>query len=200
MSATAGSFYQSPRFIERAADPSNFGLGSERVDHVSLGANWRFGDRWTVLVEGYARQLDDLVTAGDSVTGRVVNAGEGTSHGVDLVVNREFARGWSANAVYSYNDVTLNDNDGAGDYPADYNHQHMVGVGARWEISERWQVGARWKYATGRPRDEFVERISEGYSQGEMPGAVYRASGWIHVELVPAFLTMHPAPPKKWRA
>ena len=156
VSATAGSFYQSPRFIERAADPSNFGLGSERVDHVSLGANWRFGDRWTVLVEGYARQLDDLVTAGDSVTGRVGNAGEGTSHGVDLVVNREFARGWSANAVYSYNDVTLNDNDGAGDYPADYNHQHMVGVGARWEISERWQVGARWKYATGRPRDEFV--------------------------------------------
>ena len=156
LSATAGSFYQSPRFIERAADPSNFGLGSERVDHVSLGANWRLGDRWTVLAEGYARRLDDLVTGGDSVTGMVGNAGEGTSHGVDVVVNRGFARGWSANAVYSYNDVTLDDNDGAGAYPADYNHQHMLSVGARWEISERWQVGARWKYATGRPRDEFV--------------------------------------------
>ena len=29
-------------------------------------------------------------------------------------------------------------------------------MGARWEISARWQLGLRWKYATGRPRDEYV--------------------------------------------
>ena len=156
LSGTVGSFYQSPRFIERAADPANFGLGSERVDHVSLGIDRRLGDHWTVLVEAYARRLDDLVTEGDSVTGITANAGEGDSHGVDVVVNRRFAHGWSANAVYSYNDVMLDDNDGADPYPADYNHEHMLGLGMRWEISERWQIGARWKFATGRPRDEFL--------------------------------------------
>ena len=156
LSTTVGRFYQSPRFIERAADPSNFGLGSERLDHVSLGIDWRVSDPWTVLIEAYMRRHDNLVTDGDSVTGERANAGEGTSHGVDIVANRYFARGWSANAVYSYNDVTLNDNDGSGSYPADNNHEHIFGAGMRWEISERWQVGARWKYATGRPRNEYV--------------------------------------------
>ena len=25
-----------------------------------------------------------------------------------------------------------------------------------WELSERWQFSFRWKYATGRPRDDFI--------------------------------------------
>ena len=52
--------------------------------------------------------------------------------------------------------MTLDDNDGAGDYPADYNHERHFSAGARWEINERWQIGARWKYATGRPRDVSI--------------------------------------------
>jgi hypothetical protein len=52
----------------------------------------------------------------------------------------------------------LNDNDGNGDYDADFNHEHIFSLGARWEISERWQVGWRWKYVTGRPRDAFIVR------------------------------------------
>ena len=154
LSATAGTFHQSPRFLDRAADPANFGLRSERVDHMSLGVERQFGENWNVLVEAYRQRLDDLVTEGDAVTGMAGNGGRGTSFGVDVVVNRLFADGWSANAVYSFNDATLDDGDG--EYPADHNHEHLFSVGARWELSERWQVGFRWKYATGRPRDEFV--------------------------------------------
>ncbi|MDE2907045.1 MAG: TonB-dependent receptor, partial [Acidobacteriota bacterium] len=156
LAATAGTFYQSPRFLERAADPDNFGLRSERVDHLSLGLEQRLGDSWEVLVEAYRQRLGDLVTEGDTVTGVATNLGEGTSLGLDVVLNRRFANGWSANAVYSFNDSTRNDRDGLGDYPPDYNHRHMFSVGARWEITQRWQAGFRWKYATGRPRDEYV--------------------------------------------
>ena len=156
LAATAGTFFQSPRFLERAADPDNFGLRSERVDHLSLGVERRFGDNWDVLVEAYRQRLADLVTEGDAVTGVATNAGEGTAFGVDVVANRRFDNGWSANAVYSFNDSTRDDRDGLGEYPPDYNHRHMFSLGARWEITQRWQAGFRWKYATGRPRDEFV--------------------------------------------
>ncbi|MCY4011119.1 MAG: TonB-dependent receptor [Gammaproteobacteria bacterium] len=156
LAATAGTSYQSPRFLERAADPDNFGLRSERVDHLSLGVERRLGDNWNVLVEAYRQRLADLVTEGDAVTGVATNAGEGRSFGVDVVANRRFGNGWSANAVYSFNDSTRDDRDGLGDYPPDYNHRHIVSVGARWEITQRWQAGFRWKYATGRPRDEYV--------------------------------------------
>ena len=156
LSATAGTFYQSPRYLERAADPANFRLENERVQHVSVGIERQLGPQWNVLVEGYYQQLDNLVTEGDAVTGIATNNGEGVSYGVDFVANRQFANGWSANAVYSYNDATQNDNDGRGEYSADYNHKHLLSLGARWEITHRLQLGFRWKYATGRPRDDFT--------------------------------------------
>ena len=29
-------------------------------------------------------------------------------------------------------------------------------MGALWEFNERWMISFRWKYATGRPRDDFI--------------------------------------------
>ena len=156
LAATAGRFYQSPRYLDRAADAANFRLENERVDHVSIGLERQFGSHWNLLVEAYHQRLRELVTDSDPVTGVAGNNGEGTSYGVDFVANRQFAGGWSANAVYSYNEATLDDNDGRGEYPADHNHKHLLSVGARWEINERWQLGLRWKYATGRPRDDYI--------------------------------------------
>ena len=156
LALTAGTFYQSPRFLDRAADPANFNLANEKTNHVSLGVNRRISRNWDILVEAYYQQLRDLVTEPDAVTGLATNDGEGTSYGLDVVVNRRFADGWSANAVYSYNDATLDDKDGNGEYDAPFNHEHLLSIGAKWELSERWLLGFRWKYATGRPRDDFI--------------------------------------------
>lgn len=155
IAATAGTFYQSPRFLERAADPENADLLNERLDHVSLGIEQNFGALWELLVEAYYRLLSDLVTDINAGTGKATNNGDGTDYGVDVVLNRWFGRGWSANAVYGFNEATRDDHDGNGSYASDHNHRHMFSLGARWEITESWQVGARWKYATGRPRDEI---------------------------------------------
>ena len=139
VSLTAGTFYQSPRFLDRAADPENFGLQNEKIDHFSLGIDQYFRNRWHILIEGYYQNLSDLVTDGDNVTGVSTNNGEGTSYGADVVLNRRFDNGWSANAVYSYNVAERDDNDGNGTYDADFNHEHLFSLGSRWEINDRWQ-------------------------------------------------------------
>ncbi len=156
ISATAGVFYQSPRFLDRAASEDNFGIENERITHLSVGFSRDFGRRWNLLVEPYYQQLDNLVVAEGRTDGRVTNDGDGTAYGVDVVLSREFADGWFANATYSYNEVRLNDNDGTGDYDADFNRPHFFTIGGTWEINERWKVGARWKYASGRPVDDFI--------------------------------------------
>jgi len=156
ISTTAGVFFQSPRLLDRAASAENFGIQNERITHFSVGFSQDFGNSWNVLVEPYYQQLDDLVTDTGRTDGRVTNDGDGRSYGVDVVVSRYFRDGWSANAAYSYNNLTRNDNDGQGDYDADFSRPHFFTIGGSWEISDRWKVGARWKYASGRPTDAFI--------------------------------------------
>jgi len=156
ISATAGVFYQSPRYLARAANPDNFEIENERITHFSIGFERDFGRNWQLLVEPYYQQLDNLVVEEGRTNGRVTNDGDGTNLGVDVVLSRFFNNGWSANATYSYNDAQYNDNDGAGDYDADFNRPNFFSIGGTWEINERWQVGARWKWADGRPDDAFI--------------------------------------------
>jgi hypothetical protein len=156
VSATAGVFYQSPRFLVRAASPENFSIENERITHVSVGVERYFGPDWSLLVEPYYQWLDNLIVEPERTSGRVTNDGEGTNLGLDVVLSRRFEDGWFGNVVYGYNDARIDDNDGFGEYDADFNREHFFSIGGSWEITERWKFGARWKWATGRPTDDFI--------------------------------------------
>jgi hypothetical protein len=156
VSATAGVFYQSPRFLVRSASPDNFGIENERITHFSVGLEQQLGQNWTLLVEPYYQQLDNLIVTEGRTSGRVSNDGEGTNMGVDVVLSRRFSNGWFANVVYAYNDAQVDANDGLGEYDADFNRPHFFSAGGSWEINERWKIGARWKWGRGRPTDDFV--------------------------------------------
>jgi hypothetical protein len=155
VSASAGVFYQSPRFLVRAASPDNFAIENERITHVSVGYERYFGADWSLLVEPYYQWMDNLVVAQERTSGRVTNDGEGTNLGLDVVLSRRFADGWFGNVVYAYNNARVDDNDGFGTYDADFNREHFFSIGGSWEINQRWKLGARWKWATGRPTDAF---------------------------------------------
>ncbi|WP_405235683.1 TonB-dependent receptor [Lentisalinibacter orientalis] len=156
LSATAGLFYQSPRFLVRSASPDNFDIENERITHVSIGFEQDFGRNWSLLVEPYYQWLDNLVVEEGRASGRVTNDGEGTNLGLDVVLSRRFADGWFGNVVYAWNNARIDDNDGLGEYDTDFNREHFFSIGGSWEINERWKVGARWKWATGRPTDDFI--------------------------------------------
>src|SRR5688572_17511202 len=156
VSATAGVFYQSPRFLVRAASPENFDIENERISHVSVGFERSFGPDWSLLVEPYYQWLDNMVVEQERTSLQVTNDGDGTNLGLDVVLSRNFENGWFGNVVYAYNDARINDNDGFGDYDADFNREHFFSIGGSWEITERWKLGARWKWATGRPTDDFI--------------------------------------------
>jgi hypothetical protein len=156
VSATAGVFYQSPRFLVRAANPENFDIENERITHVSVGFERSFGPDWSLLVEPYYQWLDNVIVEPERTSARVTNDGEGTNLGLDVVLSRRFADGWFGNIVYAYNDARIDDNDGFGEYDADFNREHFFSIGGSWEITERWKLGARWKWATGRPTDDFI--------------------------------------------
>jgi len=156
LSATAGIFYASPDNLARAADPDNFDLESEKLTHFSLGFDYRLSDNLDLLVEAYYQDLDNRLVESGRTDGRITNEGEGTNAGVDLVLRRKFDRGWSADFVYSWNRYLVDDNDGRGEYDWDFNREHFVAVGGRWEINDRWQVAARWRYGSGLPTYRYI--------------------------------------------
>ncbi len=156
LSATAGIFYESPGNFVRAANPDNSGLESEELTHLGIGFDYRLGDNLSLLAEAYYQQLDNLLVEEGRTNGRITNDGEGTNTGMDLVLTRRFDRGWSADFVYSWNRYRVDDNNGLGEYDWDFNREHFVSVGGRWEINDRWQVAARWKYGSGQPTYRYV--------------------------------------------
>jgi len=153
--ATAGLFYQSPRYLELAANPSN-DLKNEKITHGSIGFKYFPSDRWSVLTEAYYQSLDDLVVDLDRASGTFANIGDGTSYGVDVVVNGTIREGLYTTATYSYNDIVVDRKDGRGEVPADFSREHVATLGLTWEINDRWKVAGRYKYLSGRPDEEFI--------------------------------------------
>jgi hypothetical protein len=171
LTATSGVFYESPRFLVRAADPANFDLANEKITHFSAGLEYRFAEDWTLITEAYHQELDDLVVYESRITGRADNSGDGTNSGFDLVLQRAFGERWSADMTYSYNRGRQNDNDGGGSYTPDFSREHFFAVGARWDITDHLQLGARWKWGGGRPGDSYI------IHEDVLPGSgLFRAS------------------------
>ncbi|MEM6604802.1 MAG: carboxypeptidase regulatory-like domain-containing protein [Pseudomonadota bacterium] len=179
LSLNTGLFYESPRLLTRASATDNFELANEEIAHLSVGLDYQINDFWNVLVEAYHQDLSDLVVDESRSNARVSNSGDGTNSGFDLVLQRQFGAGWTADMTYSYNRGRRDDNDGRGSYTADFSREHFFAIGGRWEINDRLQVAARWKWGSGRPGDAFV------INQDVLPGsALLRASQEITQENV----------------
>ena len=153
--ASAGLFHQSPRYLELAANESN-DLKTEKITHASVGLKYFPSNNWSLLTELYHQSLDDLVVDLDRTSGTYANMGDGTSYGLDIVLNGAILEGLYASATYSYNDAVIDRKDGRGEVAAEFSREHVATLGLTWEISDRWKVAGRYKYLSGRPDDEFI--------------------------------------------
>lgn len=153
--ATAGLFHQSPRYLALAANPSNQ-LKTEKISHSSAGFKYFLSNNWSVLTEAYYQKLDDLVVDLDRAKGTFANKGDGSSHGVDIVLSGTIREGLYTTATYSYNDIVIDQKDGRGELAADFSRKHVATLGLTWEINNRWKVAGRYKYLSGKPDQTYI--------------------------------------------
>jgi outer membrane receptor for ferrienterochelin and colicin len=151
-----GVYYQTPRYLDIAADPSNLDLKSERSTQWVLGYSRHLSQDLRFSAEGYYQKLDDLIVFDDQTTNTATNRGEGAATGVDLMLAKRMSRSWSASATYSYSRARRDDRLGEGEYASDWDRPHAFGIVGAWQPSDRWTFSAKWKYASGRPTDAFV--------------------------------------------
>ncbi len=156
MWAGGGVYYQMPRYLDFAADPSNLALDSERSTQLVLGYSRYLRSDLRFSAEGYYQKLADLTVFDDRTTNTARSIGKGSARGVDLMLARRMDRGWSASATYSWSRARRDDRLGEGEYPSDWDRPHAFGIVGAWQPNDRWTFSAKWKYASGRPTDAFV--------------------------------------------
>jgi len=151
-----GVFYQAPRYLDIAADPSNLKLKHERSTQWSAGISRHLRDDLYVSAEGYYQRLDDLIVFDDRTLNAATNIGKGSAAGLDLMLTKRMSEEWSASATYSLSRARRDDKLGEGKYAADWDRRHAFGIVGAWQPSDRWTFSGKWKYASGRPTDAFV--------------------------------------------
>ncbi|MGD8778801.1 MAG: TonB-dependent receptor [Ignavibacteria bacterium] len=152
----AGLYYQLPRMREIAFNENNKYLKNEKSYHFIIGYSHYLANDLKFNAESYYKILDDLIVEHNSNTNLAINSGKGYSYGVDLSLIKRFVKNIYGQINYSYSQCRLKDDDSDAYYDSDFNQPHMFNILFGYQINDHWTVSVKWKYASGKPKDEFI--------------------------------------------
>lgn len=179
-----GLFYEPPQPIEMIEVFGTKNLRSNRSRHTSLGVEHELSDRVDVSLEGFHKQLDQLVvraTLPDGSTG-YSNAGTGRVVGLEALLRyRPGGRffGWLS---YTLSRSTRTDAAGQPEHLLEYDQTHNLSVLASYDLGRGFQIGARFRHVTGTPYTPCV-----GADFDATAGAYACRSGAVHGARLPSF-------------
>jgi TonB family protein len=152
----AGLYHQPPEAYESIKPFGNSGLRPESATHYSLGFEQELARPIEVSLEGFYKDLKDIVIATPDASGSAngsinKNVGSGRVYGSELLLRykpdgRFF--GWVA---YTLSKSERKDSDDAAYYTYDYDQTHVLTALGSYKLGRGWQLGARFRYVTGRP-------------------------------------------------
>jgi outer membrane receptor protein involved in Fe transport len=162
-----GLFTQPPTFQQSSTAPNllfpgqtlgNPHLLPQRATHYSLAAEHDFSRYLSLSVEGFYKNLDDLVV-GTSTIARLqnppappyLNTGAGRVYGLEVLLrhraNDRFF-GWLA---YTLMRAERQDAPGQPWHLFQYDQTHILTAIASVVLGDGWEIGARFRYVTGTP-------------------------------------------------
>lgn len=156
LTAATGVYYQSPEFLLFSFSKQNERLDNERAIHYIVGVNTYLSDDVKFATEVYFKDFSHLIVLPDRGTFVRNNSGTGYASGIDIGFVKKLSDQWYGQVNYSYSVNKRNDNNGNGEYNADFSQPNMFNVLVAYELDKEWSFSAKWKYATGRPKDSYV--------------------------------------------
>lgn len=151
----AGIYHQAPESEELSAVFGSPALGLARAHHATLGALVSLAAGVSAELTTYYEALDELVSRATNTTPQLARAlvqrGEGTNIGAQVLLRKRFAAGLSGWLSYTLSRSERRD---APDLPVrlfDYDQTHVLSAVAGYEF-ESWNFGARVRWSSGFPR------------------------------------------------
>jgi TonB family protein len=152
----AGIFHQPPQPYESIEPFGTPSVESNTAHHYSVGFEQEFLPPLELSVEGFYKNLDNLVVSNPSANANAagqsyVNTGTGRTYGAELLLRYKPTGplfGWVA---YTLSRSERRDAAGEEKYLFEYDQTHILTALASYKLGRGWQVGARFRYVSGKP-------------------------------------------------
>lgn len=137
--------------------PSTEKIKPQRSWQAALGLAKTFGTDYEISVEGYYKQMDNLLSYKEGASflsfndwQEKVEQGEGKSYGAELFVQKKKGKttGWVGYTL-SWNKRKFENINSGEEYPFKYDRRHDLSVVVSHEFSKRISLSGTWVYGTG---------------------------------------------------
>jgi outer membrane receptor protein involved in Fe transport len=155
----AGIYHEHPTAQALDSLLGNPALTPERAEQYGLGITRKFGNLWTVRLEGYYNRRSSLVfpaearARGDGTFDNPLqlNSGVGHSIGLEVLIRRELSArlyGWIAYTLSRSRERTAPGKEWT---PTPYDQPHVLTALVGWRPSPQVEFSARLRVASGNP-------------------------------------------------
>jgi TonB family protein len=195
-----GIYSQPPTFQETDDVFGSGGLHSNQSIHYTVGAEQELTDQVDVSVEGYYKDLNDLVSRAptEDITGFVYNnAGSGAVTGLEALLkykadDRFF--GWLA---YTLSRSTRQNGPLEDEYLFQFDQTHIMTVLGSYRLGNGWEVGARFRLVSGNMDTPVSKRLPALYAADA--GSYAPLQGAPFSERLPLFHQLDLRVEKNWK-
>ena len=128
-----GMHFQSPAYVELAANELNSALKNKNTEQVIAGFEYLFRDDMKLVIEAYFKEYNDVplnatlttIDPYDFDDGRYINAGEGYSKGVEFFFQKKIKKGFSTIISYARSQTRAIDPRFDSEYNWDYDYRNV---------------------------------------------------------------------------
>ncbi|MCX6152276.1 MAG: TonB-dependent receptor [Ignavibacteriales bacterium] len=152
----AGIYNQAPEIEYLTTNGKNRNLTNEKAAHFIFGFTNYLSEDIKLTIEGYYKQLWDLLVKPAYGSNAMVNNGKGYVYGLDFGLLKRFSDKYYGQINYSYSVSKRKNADAMAYYNSSFNQPHIFNVLIGYQFNDNWSISVKWKYATGRPSDTYI--------------------------------------------
>lgn len=195
----AGIFHQPPEPYQSIKPFGTPNVDSNRATHFSAGFEQEFLPPLELSVEGFYKDLRNLVVAKPDATDNAAgqtyeNTGSGRVYGAEVLMRYKPTGPFFGWLAYTLSRSERRDAAGEDAYLFDYDQTHILTALASYKLGRGWRVGARFRYVSGKPYTPNIGGVMD-YDAG-----VYSpiASPRAYSRRLPAFQQLDVRVDKTW--
>ncbi len=149
-----GLYHQPPQPYQSIAPFGTPGVGSPSAVHTSLGIEQEISHPIELSIEGFHKDLKNLVVAVPDATGSqngisYQNIGSGRSYGAEFLLRYKPQGKFFGWVAYTLSRSERRDHPGDALYLYEYDQTHILTALGSYKLGRGWQAGARFRYISG---------------------------------------------------